>query len=222
MAANPDTQSTVEAVKAALDQAVKNCEPKAGEIVLHGRDWLGLQDAIAALAAQPRDDVMQMAMRDSQYYEGAKAYAGMYEQNPQMAKDWLQSGCSGRDKSLSEALSTDSGPTEEQAASDGVEGIARRIEYILDTSASMRNRIHRRSHLTDHDLRTILTRLRTPDERDRALESWLAHEAKHGAEECRKAEAGDDEPFWRRYWAGYAKAFETMAEKARALKGPTQ
>ncbi len=48
------------------------------------------------------------------------------------------------------------------------------------------------------------------------LIDWLAGEAEFGAEACRKAEAeAKDSQFWRRYWAGYLKAFETMRDKCR-------
>ena len=158
---NRDTQSTVAAVK----RVVSHIERHEGQTRFTIADWqLEELDRIAALAAQPRDDVMQMAMRDSQYYEGAKAYAGMYEQNPQMAKAWLQSGCSGRDKSLSEALSTDSGPTEEQAASDG----------LADDLERMANGLRGSMWANRAEIIELLdkatTRLRIPDERDRALE----------------------------------------------------
>lgn len=39
------------------------------------------------------------------------------------------------------------------------EALIRRIEYILDPTASAAERTSRRAHLTNHDLRTILSRL---------------------------------------------------------------
>lgn len=38
-----------------------------------------------------------------------------------------------------------------------------RVEYLLDPTASAPVRLQRRAHLTNHDLRTILTTLRQPN-----------------------------------------------------------
>ncbi len=42
------------------------------------------------------------------------------------------------------------------------DALVQRVEYILDMTASAKERMHRRMHLTNHDLRTIRAALRTP------------------------------------------------------------
>jgi hypothetical protein len=44
--------------------------------------------------------------------------------------------------------------------------LIRRVEYILDPSASAKQRLERRAHLTNHDLRCILATLSSPPEVD--------------------------------------------------------
>ena len=44
----------------AFRAACRNAETKRGEVCLHASDWMALSDAIAALAAQPRDDVREL------------------------------------------------------------------------------------------------------------------------------------------------------------------
>lgn len=58
------------------------------------------------------------------------------------------------------------GETEsQQPQAEGLDDLICRVEYILDPSASASERTHRRSHLTNHDLRCILRALRSPEPR---------------------------------------------------------
>lgn len=70
------------------------------------------------------------------------------------------------------------GLADELAAKHG--DLIRRVEYILDTTATARERLHRRAHLTNHDLRTILTALRQSDAGD-AMREAAAKVAEHHA-----------------------------------------
>lgn len=56
--------------------------------------------------------------------------------------------------------------TTREEISGGYADLIRRVEFILDPTASARTRMIRRAHLTNHDLRTILAALQSPTDRE--------------------------------------------------------
>lgn len=231
----PDTQSTVEAVK----RVVSHIERHEGQTRFTIADWqLEELDRIAALAAQPRDDVREAwqpisdyptdsngrpieAVRDDcfllviapelldedfnptgigqAHYQDDGTVDEHVEPGAWVAPQW----CNCHDEYhlrvvnpthfmlVRKALSTDSGPTEEQAASDGVEERAAFIR-LLDAADRFNGVISVRDKIASpYQGQLILAvrnaysvlgigrtekhePLRTPDERDRALEEELA------------------------------------------------
>ena len=76
-----------------------------------------------------------------------------------------------------EIARAEAGPALHSINDGGRAELIKRIEYILDPSASAKERSGRRMHLTNHDLRVILNTLHEPildrliaEARDKALE----------------------------------------------------
>ena len=202
MAANPDTQSTVEAAAIAAYAAVnahKGWSYKWENLSDDGKEEWRIV-ARAALAAQPRDDVREAAIK---------------------ARDYLKSGVPAEYSpdniylALDAALSTDSGPTEEQAASDGVPAVIWLYPEQGDPEAGEWSWVADELKGDPDDFRNAIryTRLRTPDERDRALE-----EAAKVADE--RAEAYLKIPAPHLLNAARQGEAERIAANIRALKGP--